>query len=321
MKKAQKGKETAEMYDFLKFIDSPDIREYNRKTKFTPAEQAVLVSKSKRTTMEEKLDALKYLVGHYQEQEFGDESVSSCDMFQEEKMPLREVVLRTIRVWEETLRDRTSNAGMAYAAQLVEIGYPRDEWMYYRYFSSYEKAYDYICREKRHYLQDSDLKDVGTYCVIHRFKLDNSYNDPTDSDVYIFDNDMRLTEIYPYTLRLYEDDEYQVLVDDYEAFVPLPFKAGDILKADTRRDGLLYGVMPYGWEKPDNPYRRRMMCELETWDNGCKRFDYIEDIDILGLSYCTEEELPENEQKLKLIRDVRQGKIDFYRLLYFLGKG
>lgn len=321
MKKAQKGKETAEMYDFLKFIDSPDIREYNRKTKFTPAEQAILVSKSKRTTMEEKLDALKYLAEHYQEQEFEDESVSSCNMFPDERIPFREIVLRTIRIWEETLRERTSNAGMAYAAELLEVGYPGDKWMDYRYFSSYEKAYDYICREKRHYRRDGDLKDIETYCIIHRFELDNSYNDPTDSDVYIFDNDMRLTEIYPYTLRLYENDEYQELLDDYEAFVPLPFKAGDILKVNTRREGLLYGVMPYDWEKPDNPCCCKVVCTLETWDHGHERFDYIEDVEILDLSYCAEEELPESKQKLKLIQDVRQGKIDFYPLLYFLGKG
>lgn len=312
--KFQKEKHTIGTYDFLKFIDSPDIREFNRKTKFTPAEQAVLISRSKRTTMEEKLDALKYLAVHYRKQEFGDESVSS-NMFPEEKEPLREIVLRTIRIWEKTLQDRTSNAGMAYAAQLLEVGYPEDKWMDYRYFSSYERAYDYICSEKQHY-----RKDIRTYCVIHSFELDNSYNDPTDSDMYIFDNDMCLTEIYPHTLRMYENDEYQELLDDYDVFVPLPFKAGDILKVSSRRDGLLYGVMPYGWEKHNNPYSRKMTCELETWDNVHKRFDYIKDVDILALSYCAEQELPESEQKLKLIRDVRQGKMDFYQLLYFFGK-
>lgn len=30
------------MYDFLRFIDSPDIREFNKDTNFTLAEQAVI---------------------------------------------------------------------------------------------------------------------------------------------------------------------------------------------------------------------------------------------------------------------------------------
>lgn len=47
-----------EHLDVLPFIDSPDIREFNRHTKFLPAEQAVLVAVSKTKTVEEKLEAL-----------------------------------------------------------------------------------------------------------------------------------------------------------------------------------------------------------------------------------------------------------------------
>lgn len=49
------------MYDFLKFIDSPDIREFNKDTVFALAEQAVLVSISYKTTVKEKIEALQYL--------------------------------------------------------------------------------------------------------------------------------------------------------------------------------------------------------------------------------------------------------------------
>ena len=47
------------MYDLLRFIDSPDIREYNKDTDFTPAEWAVLIGMSCRQTMEEKIEALQ----------------------------------------------------------------------------------------------------------------------------------------------------------------------------------------------------------------------------------------------------------------------
>lgn len=63
------------MFDFLRFIDSPDIREYNKNTHFTPAKQAVLISKSKNTTVLEKLSALKYLTKNYSDEEFGSDIV------------------------------------------------------------------------------------------------------------------------------------------------------------------------------------------------------------------------------------------------------
>ena len=53
------------MYDFLRFIDSPDIREFNKDTNFTPAEQAVLISLSDKTTVEEKIEALQYLADRW----------------------------------------------------------------------------------------------------------------------------------------------------------------------------------------------------------------------------------------------------------------
>ncbi len=46
------------MKDFVEFIDSSDIREYNRETKFTPAEWALIVANSINRTVGEKLDAL-----------------------------------------------------------------------------------------------------------------------------------------------------------------------------------------------------------------------------------------------------------------------
>lgn len=62
-------------YDVLQFIDSPDIREFNKHTKFMPAEQAVLTAVSKRKTVEEKMDALQYLADQYTEDEFGTEKI------------------------------------------------------------------------------------------------------------------------------------------------------------------------------------------------------------------------------------------------------
>lgn len=46
-----KGMIEAVKHDILKFIDSPDVREFNKNTVFTPAQQAILVSRSEKTMM------------------------------------------------------------------------------------------------------------------------------------------------------------------------------------------------------------------------------------------------------------------------------
>ena len=90
------------MYDFLKFIDSPDIREYNKDTPFTPAEWAVLVRASIKRTVEEKIEALQYLLDHYQENEFGEENVNidppTYPPYKTD-IPFREIVKRTVDIW------------------------------------------------------------------------------------------------------------------------------------------------------------------------------------------------------------------------------
>lgn len=51
--------------NILDFIDSPDIREFHKNTTFAPEEQAVLVVNSEKRTIEEKVDALEYLLEEY----------------------------------------------------------------------------------------------------------------------------------------------------------------------------------------------------------------------------------------------------------------
>lgn len=48
--------------DVLEFIDSPDIRTFHQKTVFTPAQQAVLVIRSGKKTVDEKIEMLEYLM-------------------------------------------------------------------------------------------------------------------------------------------------------------------------------------------------------------------------------------------------------------------
>lgn len=311
------------MYDFLKFIDSPDIREYNKDTKFTPAEWAVLVEASMKRTVEEKIEALQYLLDHYQENEFGEECISiSAPIYPPYKTdkPFREVVKRTVEVWKEILEDRNRGEDVIYAAQLMEKGYERADLYDYCFFTSYEKAYAYLAEAKQEYLDDEDLKDVITCGEIRRIKLADH-----DSDEYLFDTEMRMVDIWEGRDRIpCEDGEIISLLSTsvYGIFVPLPFQKGDIVKVEHFFKEPYYGVVSCDWKRPEKGKRINMWISLDVYDSVTEDFAYTdgEGDGILGYTLCAEEELPKDQQVLKLIKDVRKGKLDFYMLLHKYGR-
>ncbi len=86
-----------------------------------------------------------------------------------------------------------------------------------------------------------------------------------------------------------------------------------------------YGVFPGSWKKPEDPSRIHMWASLEMYIAEWDDFDYTDNCPyydwILGFSFCSDEELPEDAQVLKLIRAVRKGEMDFYTLLHMFGRG
>ena len=94
------------MPGLLGFIDSPDIRVFNKDTVFTPIEQAVLVSRSRHRTLEEKIDALNYLLGHYTEGEFQEGAEKVGGYCKGTDGGFRSCILRTLNEWEQVLEDR-----------------------------------------------------------------------------------------------------------------------------------------------------------------------------------------------------------------------
>lgn len=109
-------------YDVLQFIDSSDIQEFNKHTKFMPAEQAVLIAVSKTKTVEEKLEALQYLVDHYSDSEFGTEKVYEywCT---DKRESFRDTVMETIWIWRDIFQEREILEGYVYAVTLGEKGF------------------------------------------------------------------------------------------------------------------------------------------------------------------------------------------------------
>lgn len=299
--------------DVLEFIDSPDIRTFHQKTVFTPAQQAVLVMLSGKKTVDEKIEMLEYLIDIYSETEFDDGSVV-CDYVYDTDISFYENIKYTMKIWKDMLCDRTEDNGYLYAANLMEKEiFPERES--YRYFSSYEKAYEYLKKEKDSYLKSEYLKDIPTVGIILGIKPDTENR--WDNDEYWFDSDMNLIEISGRNER-YQISKNKTVqpVFSYAFHLELPFHVGDIVKAESFQRPPLWGVIYYEWEKPKKLEFCTMNIWLDVYDDKREKYDFVDDEDILTLTFAKEDDIPEEERyKLKMLSMARKGKLDFYELL------
>lgn len=223
-----------------------------------------MVSRSMKRSVEEKIEALQYLANRYNADEFKEETIWPLYGDERDLSSFREVVIETVRIWKEALEARFETEGTVFETSLCEqecSGQRKN----CQYFSSYEKAWEYLLKEKQEYLDDEDLKYVKTFASIERIKMDFPH-----------------VEVH-------------------------------------------YGIFSGEWKKPEEPWRIHMFASLEMYIEERADFDYTDGDpywdDVLGFSFCTDEELPENEQVLKLIRAVRKGEMDFYTLLHKFGRG
>lgn len=81
-----------------------------------------------------------------------------------------------------------------------------------------------------------------------------------------------------------------------------------------------YGVFSHEWKQPINRMFTSLEVSLDVYDEKQKTFDYTDDTWILGLTYCTDDELPKGQDALRLIREVRKGKMDFYEILHWYSR-
>lgn len=281
-----------------------------------------MVSRSMKRSVEEKIEALQYLANRYNADEFKEETIWPLYGDERDLSSFREVVIETVRIWKEALEARFETEGTVFEASLCEqecSGQRKN----CQYFSSYEKAWEYLLKEKQEYLDDEDLKYVKTFASIERIKLDDT--EGSDGKSYLFDNEMRMVNISVDCDRAFAGRGEFTLADEYLVYVPLPFRNGDIIKMDFPHVEVHYGIFLGEWKKPEEPWRIHMFASLEMYIEERADFDYTDGDpywdDVLGFSFCTDEELPENEQVLKLIRAVRKGEMDFYTLLHKFGRG
>lgn len=296
--------------NILDFIDSDDIREYNKNTKFSPFQQAILIDRCRSQSVEKRIEALEWLLKRFSIEEF------SYKELEDGKRSLKEIVENTSRLWKDGLNDRYDNHKVIYEACFDEVDYTDREDGIGKLFSTYGKAHDYILQCKQHYLADEDLKDCRTVASIRRLEVDGDIDVSYEKHgEYLFGSDMQMVYVSRMEKDTFLNPEY---LSAYSFYLPLPFKAGDIVRYTSPFHKTYYGVFPCSWEKPLNKYGSSLTISLDTYCAEDKWFDIAYDVPVLELSRCSADELPEDQRILRVIGAARKNEIDFYSILNYI---
>lgn len=299
-----------ETFDILEFIDSDDIREYNSSTHFYPVEKAVLIYYSRKHSVEDKIHAWKTLLEAYSEDEFQETAAGKVKL---RMLHNRKVVENTLMSFEKALEVREITEGVVYEAEFWECNYP--DSVYPIIFSSYDKAYAYLQKEKQEYLDDENLKLCKTEGKITRHVLDEEDKNMTDI-TYVFDDNLTMTDI---RTRFSEDEE----LGDVSIYIPLPFKKGDIVKS------LSPGKVEYGVISCD-PEQEKMLKRIQHGECECYdmwiaieffykcegKWEYGHDhCNPLMWEKCSPKELKDEQHGLELLSLVYKGEMGAGQLL------
>ena len=132
-----------EKFNILDFIDSEDIREHNKDTFFSPIQKAILISRSQRQSIENKIKAMESLLIEHMDWDF-----PYIDDVDNRKISFREVVSKRLEDWKEVLEMRYDNKDAVYISRLSEVEYLSTDDGNPRFFSNYSKAYESLVMDK-----------------------------------------------------------------------------------------------------------------------------------------------------------------------------
>ena len=129
---AESGGKMMATKSFLEFLDSTDIRRYQRNTAFTPAEQAVLISMSVKQSVTEKMAALRQLAAQYSSAEFGADRVRhTFPDFREGVLEYNDTRM------QEALEKRMNQMPLCFLLICTEAGYSEEKPVC---FSNFERG-------------------------------------------------------------------------------------------------------------------------------------------------------------------------------------
>ncbi len=298
------------MFNILNFIDSKAVREYNKDTKFTPLEQAIIIYYSRCTSVDEKISAWRELLDTYSEDDFKSTRYGEKVL---KEISNKQVIADTIETYEKALEFRNKNEGVVFETAFSEVNCP--DSVYRSYFSDYKQAYEHIKKEKQDYLDDKDLKDVVIEAQIG-VRLLNSES-RYDECTFYFNNDLKLCELY----YVDDNDDYYYDLSYFFIYVPLPFKKGDILRS------IITGKIEYG-VAPDNFDEDYYSISFKNGDGSDIQatLDYFIDdkfyydhYNYFYLEKCeNDNDIPKNQKNILLLRDVYKGKLEFRDVLFVL---
>jgi hypothetical protein len=296
--------------DNYDYIDSKDIREYNRKrkTQFSPMEQAVLVYHSNVIPVEDKLQIWHELDETFSEAEFQQVHY----MINKEDKMNKDILRYTIDGFEKALSERHNSNGkqQMYEARFWECDYPDEIHVVNGFFYEFDEAYSFLQAEKSEYMLDEGLKTCKTKAEIIRVNIGEAYG--RKGKIYVYDNDMDLIHIYPEGNVFEENSLWSVYLK-----IPLPFKKGDLVKTNDA-DKVMYGIINYDnqWETlyPHDKYAdaTTMYCWCDMYykqnpNGGCP---FIQgEFEYLGMEFCDEQELQGEYNPLLLLQKGYRGEI------------
>lgn len=293
------------MFNIFDFIDSKDIREYNRNTVFTPIEQAYLIYYSRKTTVEDKLEAWHELLEVYSEDDFKQTHFGEMQLGEK---PNKQILADTVAIYETALEMRKGSDTLVFEAAYYGVEFY--EWVQRVYFRDYDSALDYLKKEQEYYKDEEEGLQCGAAVAEIRIKNfgKNTWYDTT----FHLDDKLRLITITP-NRDLFVSGWWSV--EHLFVYIPLPYEKGDFVRINTLK-GIEYGVLT---ETPDEEYydswRRRLSSEYETLEilgiplnkfnpeDGEKGDFEGESCNPLELERCHEKELTDTPAKLTFLRE------------------
>lgn len=272
------------MLNILDYIDSKDIREYNRNTKFTPFEKAYLIYNCKRP-LEEKISALKELLNTYTEEDFGEinkENRFIFDCGNNMKRSRKSAVENTVNWYQSLLNKRYTSKDVVFSIRTTFIDDCSSNIE--NYYTSYEcNFYMDIIMIKLdcEYSQNDSENDWVTYSINDEFKISNIYAD--------------------------KDNNYNDDMHDLCAIVPVPFKKGDILRFKAAGK-INYGVLACDLSNEKYTIEEIAVDIFDKDENGNWKYGY-DHVSIFDIEICGKEGLPNGYEILKDYSDLQLGKI------------
>jgi len=204
--------------DVLDFIDSKDIREFNRYYSFTPSEQAIICMMNNQRSYQEKMDFLKEL----EVNNIDFDTVRYDDNFQafgEPERNLRVIIHDTVKYWNNHKPDENNDSSVVYIAGAYPLN--NQHGTIYGVFYSFQDAIGVLGNNRLHWDNSQDMCAYVSREVISR---------PNESITYTLGKDLQILKVSKPA-----EDSIVTLQYSYSVHIPVPFKRGDILVAESER--------------------------------------------------------------------------------------